>query len=145
MLPPPALCTCWQRGKHVCTTSCKQLQLHLQCKLTTWPCLLAGPKTYKFPTSQAYSRGCYCCCGGSLACCIGEGSRSSTREILATTIPEDDEPLLVVILEIVGGVVIDRGLPGQQPDGQVDEAQPAVGVCRGVQVEEGAYYRCQTG
>ena len=33
----------------------------LQCKLTTWPCLLAGPKTYKFPTSQAYSRGCYYC------------------------------------------------------------------------------------
>ena len=31
-----------------------------QCKLTTWPCLLAGPKTYKFPTSQAYSRGCCC-------------------------------------------------------------------------------------
>ena len=28
------------------------------------------------------------------------------------------------------------GLPGQQPDGQVDEAQPAVGVCRGVLVEE---------
>ena len=24
-----------------------------QCKLTTWPCLLAGPKTlYKFPTSE---------------------------------------------------------------------------------------------
>ena len=44
------------------------------------------------------------------------------------------------------GVVGDSGLPGQQPDGQVDEAQPAVGVCRGVQVEGGgAYYRCQTG
>ena len=27
MLPPPALCTCWQRGKHVCTTYCNQLQV----------------------------------------------------------------------------------------------------------------------
>ena len=43
------------------------------------------------------------------------------------------------------GVVGDSGLPGQQPDGQVDEAQPAVGVCRGLLVEGGAYYCCQTG
>ena len=30
----------------------------------------------------------------------------------------------------------DSGLLGQQPDGQVDEAQHAVGACRGVLVEE---------
>ena len=42
----------------------------------------------------------------------------------------------------MGGVV---GLPGQQPDGQVDEVPAAVGVCRGVQVEGGACYCCQTG
>ena len=44
------------------------------------------------------------------------------------------------------GVVGQDGLPGQQPDGQVDEVPAAVGVCRGVQVEGGgAYYCCQTG
>ena len=44
------------------------------------------------------------------------------------------------------GVVGDSGLPGQQPDGQVDEAQlPVVGVCRGLLVGGGAYYCCQTG
>ena len=38
---------------------------------------------------------------------------------------------------VIGLVVILGGLPGQQPDGQVDEAQPAVGVCRGVLVGGG--------
>ena len=41
------------------------------------------------------------------------------------------------LLEKEGGVVGHHGLPGLQPDGQVDEAQPAVGVCRGVQVGGG--------
>ena len=45
----------------------------------------------------------------------------------------------------MGGVVGDCGLPGQQPDGQVDEVPAAVGVCREVLVGGGAYYRCQTG
>ena len=40
-------------------------------------------------------------------------------------------------LEKEGGVEVDSGLPGQQPDGQVDEAPSAVGVCRGVQVGGG--------
>ena len=35
------------------------------------------------------------------------------------------------------GVVGDSGLPGQQPDGQVDEVPLAVDVCRGVQVGGG--------
>ena len=45
----------------------------------------------------------------------------------------------------VGGVEVRGGLPGLQPDGQVDEEQPAVDVCRGVLVDGGAYYCCQTG
>ena len=38
---------------------------------------------------------------------------------------------------MVGGVVGYAGLPGQQPDGQVDEVPPAVDVCRGVLVGGG--------
>ena len=35
----------------------------------------------------------------------------------------------------------DCGLPGQQPDGQVDEVPPAVDVCRGVLVGGGGTTR----
>ena len=61
---------------------------------------------------------------------------------VATTTPEDDDTTEAnicqkVIQEIVGGVVGDCGLPGLQPDGQVDEVPAAVGVCRGVQVGGG--------
>ena len=38
---------------------------------------------------------------------------------LVTTVVEEME---IVILEIVGGLVADSGLPGQHPNGQVDEA-----------------------
>ena len=37
----------------------------------------------------------------------------------------------------MGGVEVHHGLPGQQPDGQVDEGPPAVDVCRGVLVGGG--------
>ena len=37
----------------------------------------------------------------------------------------------------VGGVEVRGGLPGLQPDGQVDEVPPAVDVCRGVLVGGG--------
>ena len=47
------------------------------------------------------------------------------------------QPSTAGICCVMRGVVGDRGLPGLQPDVQVDEAQPAVGVCRGVQVGGG--------
>ena len=62
-----------------------------------------------------------------------------TKVLLQVRVSTEGED---IHLEKVGGVV---GLPGQQPDGQVDEVPAAVGVCRGVQVEGGAYYCCQTG
>ena len=75
------------------------------------------------------------------------------EKLVTTTTPEDDDNRLLHLsqgedshLEKVGGVVGDSGLPGQQPDGQVDEAQLPVVVCRGLLVEGGgAYYHCQTG
>ena len=67
--------------------------------------------------------------------------------VTTATTPEDvNEGARPEDGEKKGRVEVDGGLPGQQPDGQVDEAQPAVGVYRGVQVEGGgAYYCCQTG
>ena len=63
-----------------------------------------------------------------------------------TTTPEDDDTGYYLRLvategvshqEMVGGVVGYAGLPGQQPDGQVDEVLLPVGVCQGVLVDEG--------
>ena len=68
-----------------------------QCKLNTWPCLLAGPKTRTSSVEpllkkiqvpnlwNCYSRGCCCCCKErSPDCCIGECSRSSKEKVRTT-------------------------------------------------------------
>ena len=90
--------------------------------------------SYKFPTSEAVipevAAAAVLCSSEPVA--LGKDPGVLHKENLnTTTTPEDDDTGYYLRLvategvshqEMVGGVVGYAGLPGQQPDGQVDEA-----------------------
>ena len=96
-----------------------------QCNLIGLPCLLVGPNIHSSyqPSRSFYSRG-YCCCEGEDFQTVALGNDSGVLEVkVCTAVPTTTTTAFTEgHLDKVGGVEVVSGLPGQQPDGQVDEA-----------------------
>ena len=110
-------------GGEYCTTFCNELlNVSVQTKQLGLP-VGRSQHSLKFPTSEATIP--------EVAAATVREKTNAYSKVKSTTTARNDP-----------GVPLDseirpQGLPGQQPDGQVDEVLPAVDDCRGLLVEGG--------